>query len=97
MSALLEAEELIGARGNRHLFGPVSLSLAPGGALVVRGPNGSGKSTLLRIFAGLLEPASGIARVNAAFRYLGHHDAIKPALTVTENLVFWRQIGRAHV
>ncbi|MBM3533658.1 MAG: heme ABC exporter ATP-binding protein CcmA [Alphaproteobacteria bacterium] len=88
---LLEAEGLVGGRGGHPLFGPLSLALAAGGALKVTGPNGAGKSTLLRLFAGLLVPMGGVVRANAALRYLGHHDAVKPAMTVFENLVFWRR------
>lgn len=91
MTALLQAANLIGGRGGHRLFGPLDVTLPSGGALLVRGPNGVGKSTLLRIFAGLLEPMGGVMRASAAFRYLGHHDAVKPALTVGENLVFWRR------
>ncbi len=91
MTTLLLAESLIGGRGGQRLFGPLDTALSPGAALLVRGPNGAGKSTLLRIFAGLLAPMAGIVRANAALRYLGHHDAVKPALTVAENLVFWRR------
>lgn len=91
MSALLEAERLVGGRGGQRLFGPLDAALGAGDALLVHGPNGSGKSTLLRVFAGLLAPMGGVMRANAALRYLGHHDAVKPALTVGENLVFWRR------
>lgn len=91
MSALLEAEGLVGGRSGQRLFGPLDAALGAGDALLVRGPNGSGKSTLLRIFAGLLAPMGGVMRANAALRYLGHHDAVKPALTVGENLLFWRR------
>ena len=91
MSALLEAESLVGARGGRSLFGPLDIALLPGSALVIGGANGTGKSTLLRVLAGLLSPEAGVVRVNAALRYLGHHDAVKPALTVTENLAFWQR------
>ncbi len=93
MSALLEAEELVGGRGGQRLFGPLDSAVSPGDALVVRGPNGAGKSTLLRTLAGLLPPLGGVVRANAALRYLGHHDAVKPALTVAENLVFWRRFN----
>lgn len=91
MSTLLEAENLVGARGGRSLFGPLDILLLPGSALVISGANGTGKSTLLRVLAGLLAPEAGAVRVNAALRYLGHHDAVKPALTVTENLAFWQR------
>ena len=88
---LLEAKALVGGRGGHALFGPLDLALAAGGALKVTGPNGAGKSTLLRLLAGLLEPMNGVVRANAALRYLGHHDAVKPAMTVAENLTFWRR------
>ena len=78
-------------RGGRTLFGPLDLALPPGGALLVAGPNGAGKSTLLRILAGLLAPAAGRVEAHAALRYLGHHDAVKPALSVIENLRFWQR------
>jgi heme exporter protein A len=93
MNALLDARNVVGARGGRRLFGPLDLTLPPGGAFCVTGPNGAGKSTLLRILAGLLSPHSGEIRMQAACRYLGHHDAVKPALTVAENLAFWRRFG----
>ncbi len=62
------------------------------------GPNGSGKSSLLRLIAGLLRPSAGRIELHggAAERtvaeqahYLGHLDALKPSLTVAENLSFW--------
>ncbi len=93
MTALLEVQGLVGARGGHHLFGPIDLSLSRGGALLIGGANGTGKSTLLRILAGLLAPEAGAVRVNAALRYLGHHDAVKPALTVAENLAFWQRFN----
>ena len=93
MNALLEAEKLVGGRSGQRLFGPLDSAVSPGDALVVRGPNGAGKSTLLRTLAGLLPPMDGTVRANAALRYLGHHDAVKPALTVAENLVFWRRFN----
>jgi heme exporter protein A len=88
-------------RGERTVFSDLDFALSPGGALLLRGPNGSGKSSLLRLIAGLLQPAAGIIAWNsvsvaddpeahrARLRYVGHHDAVKPALTVAENLAFW--------
>ncbi|MDB5533295.1 MAG: heme exporter protein CcmA, partial [Hyphomicrobiales bacterium] len=67
-------------------------------ALVITGPNGAGKSTFLRMLAGLLpvargritlEGAEADAPVAAQAHYLGHLNALKPALSVRENLVFW--------
>ena len=96
----LIAENLGGERGGEFVFSGVDFALGAGEALIVTGPNGSGKSTLLRVLCALLPAARGRAifegggeefpTVAAACHYLGHHNAMKPALTVTENLVFWR-------
>ncbi len=99
----LIAEKLSGERGGQTAFGNVDFSLGPGDALVITGPNGAGKSTLLRVVAGLLPQASGAVRlegggeafptVASACHYLGHLNAMKPALTVRENLAFWRDFS----
>jgi heme exporter protein A len=96
----LIAEKLSGERGGQPVFSDIGFSLGRGDALVVTGPNGSGKSTLLRVIAGLLPAASGSVRledggeafptVASASHYLGHLNAMKPTLTVTENIAFWR-------
>jgi ABC-type sugar transport system ATPase subunit len=56
---VLEARDLVVARGKRRLLEGVDLSLRRGELVVVLGPNGVGKSTLLSVLAGLLEPAAG--------------------------------------
>jgi heme exporter protein A len=96
----LVAENLAGERGGEPVFADVSFALGPGDSLVVTGPNGAGKSTLLRVICGLLPPASGAVRVEgggeeqptvaSACHYLGHQNGMKAALTVSENLAFWR-------
>ncbi|MDQ6437052.1 heme ABC exporter ATP-binding protein CcmA [Mesorhizobium sp. LHD-90] len=95
----LIADNLGGERGGEMVFSDVSFGLYEGGALIVTGPNGSGKSTLLRIVAGLLPVATGVVAIEAgeafptvssACHYLGHQNAMKTALTVEENLHFWR-------
>jgi len=98
---------LLCRRGERLVFRGLDFDLAPGGVLLLRGPNGSGKSSLLRLMAGLLRPAAGqLLWAGAPFEeeperhrrrlaFLGHLDAVKPALTVAENLGFW--CGRAAV
>ena len=85
--ALVEAKGIAAIRGERLVIGGVSLTVAPGGAVLLLGPNGSGKSTLLRVLAGLKRPDSGTVS-GPAPADLGHADAIKPGLTVTENLRF---------
>lgn len=94
----LSAVDLTCRRGGRELFSGLGFSLSGGEALVVTGRNGSGKSSLLRLIAGLLYPAAGRialeggdaeASIAEQAHYLGHQDALKPSLTVGENLRFW--------
>jgi heme exporter protein A len=101
ITTALVAEDLACRRGERLIFAGVSLVLPPGGALVLTGANGSGKSSLLRLLATLLAPEAGrilwggapvgddIAAYRAHLAYVGHRDAIKPALSVRETLGFW--------
>ena len=86
-------------RGGREVFSGLRFEASSGELLAVRGPNGSGKTSLLRLIAGLLVPAAGSIALEggeAEFtlaeqaHYLGHRDALKPALSVRENLGFWR-------
>lgn len=96
----LVADQLSGERGGEPVFSGIAFSLGQGEALLVTGPNGSGKSTLLRVVAGLLPAASGrvvlegggeaFPTVSSACHYLGHQNAMKPTLSVAENLRFWR-------
>ncbi|MCI0430944.1 MAG: heme ABC exporter ATP-binding protein CcmA [Rhodospirillales bacterium] len=101
---LFAGHDLACRRGERLVFSGLSFRLAAGAALLLRGPNGSGKSSLLRCMAGLLAPVAGVQTWNeqplahdvdahrARLRYLGHQDAVKPALTVLENLALWQQL-----
>jgi heme exporter protein A len=86
-------------RGGREVFSGLDFSAAGGEALAVTGPNGSGKTSLLRLIAGLLALSGGSIDLDGGdgeltlpeqAHYLGHRDALKPALSVTENLTFWR-------
>jgi len=86
-------------RGGREVFSGLDFEVSPGEALAVTGPNGSGKTSLLRLIAGLLTPAEGSIGLEGGevdlslpeqAHYLGHRDALKPALSVLENLSFWR-------
>src|SRR5207248_5298556 len=86
-------------RGGREVFSGLDFEAATGQALSVTGPNGSGKTSLLRLIAGLLVPAGGSIELEGGAaeltlpeqaHYLGHRDALKPALSVMENLAFWR-------
>ena len=86
-------------RGGREIFSGLNFDIQAGKALAVTGANGAGKSSLLRLIAGLLPVAEGAISISGGgseltlpeqAHYLGHRDALKPALTVTENLNFWR-------
>lgn len=102
---MFEGRDLACLRGERLVFAGVDFALQAGDALLVTGQNGSGKSSLLRLMAGLLVPVAGtlewrgrpVSADREAFvselRYVGHLDAIKPALTVAENLAFWVKLA----
>jgi heme exporter protein A len=86
-------------RGGREVFSGLDFEVSSGEALAVTGPNGSGKTSLLRLIAGLLRTADGSIGLEGGeaeltlpeqAHYLGHRDPLKPALSVTENLAFWR-------
>lgn len=100
----LTLDTLACQRGGRAVFRDLSFVLGAGQAAVLRGPNGVGKSTLLRVLAGMITPIGGDARLGevsligdrGAFQeqvaYGGHLDAVKPALTVVQNLALWAGI-----
>jgi len=86
-------------RGGREVFSGLDFAISAGEALAVTGPNGSGKTSLLRLIAGLLTAAGGSIDLEGGeaeltlseqAHYLGHRDALKPVLSVLENLSFWR-------
>ncbi|MCK4862002.1 MAG: ATP-binding cassette domain-containing protein, partial [Rhodobacteraceae bacterium] len=99
----LNASNLACYRTGRLIFSDQNFTLSAGEAVMLRGPNGSGKSTLLRALAGML-PFEGDVVLNGIsladdhdgvqeqIAYAGHLDAIKPQLTVGENLTFWARL-----
>ncbi len=95
----LTADNLTCERGGRTVFRGVRFSLAAGQLMQLTGPNGSGKSSLLRLVAGLNEQSSGALTLEGGdgeltigqqAHYIAHQEAVKTALTVAENLAFWR-------
>jgi heme exporter protein A len=94
----LTATELACVRADRAVFAGVAFCVAAGEALLVLGRNGAGKSSLLRMIAGLVRVAGGRLDLEGGdpeltlaeqAHYVGHQDALKPSLTVNENLQFW--------
>ena len=59
MSAILAADAVTVAYGDRTIVADVSLALRAGERVALVGPNGAGKSTLLRVLTGVLEPRRG--------------------------------------
>jgi heme exporter protein A len=94
----LSAIDLACHRGGRDVFAGLSFAVASGEVLTVTGRNGAGKSSLLRTIVGLVRIAQGKLVLEGGdpelsiaeqAHYLGHQDALKPSLTVAENLRFW--------
>ncbi|HYZ44371.1 MAG TPA: heme ABC exporter ATP-binding protein CcmA [Xanthobacteraceae bacterium] len=94
----LRGSDLGCVRGGREVFRGLAFTVEAGEALVVTGPNGAGKSSLLRMVAGLVRPQQGQLEledgdpelsISEHVHYLGHQDALKPSLSVRENLGFW--------
>jgi len=105
MISSLTAEKLACARGERKLFEQLSFRVTAGQALAVEGANGAGKTSLLRMIAGFLAPVDGRLVVKTSDReitdseergklvgWLGHHDGLKPQLTVREKLNFYADL-----
>jgi heme exporter protein A len=95
----LSGREVSCVRGGREIFAGLNFEASSGEATAVVGPNGSGKTSLLRLIAGVLTPFGGSITLEGGegeltlseqSHYLGHRDALKPALSVAENLSFWR-------
>lgn len=88
-------------RGGRLLFKGLNFKLSSGDALLVTGRNGVGKTSLLRLLSALAKAEEGDLILNGVdqkedgeayqshLAYLGHRNALKPALSVAENIGFW--------
>jgi heme exporter protein A len=104
----LSLVDLACRRGNRVLFKGVNLQVHAGSAVWLRGRNGRGKTSLLRLACGLAVPEAGsvlwggthlrgVPEFLAHCVYIGHANALKEDLTVTEALRFLAQLhGRPH-
>lgn len=95
----LTADNLTCERGGRIVFAGIGFSLGEGQLMQLTGPNGAGKSSLLRLIAGLNEATAGTLvleggdsdlTIGQQAHYIAHQEAVKTALTVEENLAFWR-------
>jgi len=89
---LLQVRNLAVARGDRTIVEALDFAVSAGEILHIRGRNGAGKTSLLEVLCGLRAPAAGSveAQPDAGQRHwLGHKNALNPALSPEENLRFW--------
>lgn len=89
---LISVKGLSIQRGERTLLENIRFDLDAGQALHVAGANGSGKTTLLETLCGLRTAGQGTIHgleSPESFHWLGHRNALNPALTILENLRFW--------
>ena len=88
----LQVSGLAVARGDRNVVEALGFAVAAGEILHIRGRNGAGKTSLLEVLCGLRTPAAGAidGQPDAGHRHwLGHKNALNPALSPDENLRFW--------
>lgn len=98
----LNVSNLACIRGERDVFFNVGFSVGPGELLLLRGPNGAGKTSLLMCLCGFVPTAEGtidwVGRTadeepGTDTHFVGHLSAVKPGLTVAENLRFWALVN----
>jgi heme exporter protein A len=91
-SPSLLVRNLAVARGDRSIVEGLDLAVAGGEILHIQGRNGAGKTSLLEVLCGLRQPAAGQVENQPEpeqRHWLGHKNALNPALSPEENLRFW--------
>ena len=78
----IHAEGLVRRFGGNIAVDGVDLKVAPGEIYGLLGPNGAGKTTTIRMFATLLRPDSGSARV-FGHDVVAEADAVRGQVTLT--------------
>lgn len=92
----LEVHQLVVSRGDRVVLEDLSFSVAEGEVLHVLGRNGAGKTSLLEVLCGLRRADGGRIAPQPAARerhWIGHKNALNPALSAIENLEFWAALN----
>jgi len=102
---MLTLDNISCSRDGSSLFTNLGFTLGDRCLLVIRGENGSGKTTLLETIMCLRKPSAGeVLYANKNVRgeyfqeycdivqYIGHRSAVKPQLTVLENIEFWANL-----
>ena len=99
-STVLTVKNLGIRRSERWLFRQLEFKLRAGEVVQVVGQNGAGKTSLMRSLCGLLPHAEGDIRWTEQNDelclpiFLGHLPAVKPELTVFENLHYHPLAGK---
>ena len=88
--AVIEAEQLRKAYGNRLLIDELDFKLPPGGIVGVIGPNGAGKTTLFRMITGQETPDAGELKVGDTVK-LGYVDQSRDSLDSDKTV--WQEIS----
>ena len=88
--AVIEADGVGKAYGDRLLIEGMSFSLPPGGIVGVIGPNGAGKTTLFRMITGQEKPDSGTIRIGETVK-LSYVDQSRDDLDPGKNI--WEVIS----
>lgn len=101
---MLTCNNLTCMRGDRRIFDSLGFTIGTGTVLVLRGSNGSGKTTLMKMLAGLIKPTAGdiswykldihsdLTAYHRDILMIGHKNAIKPELTVADNIRLWSKL-----
>jgi heme exporter protein A len=104
---MLTCDDLSVSFGENLVFKNIGFSLVEGAGVIIKGTNGSGKTTLLKTIAGLTNPCHGSVKWYEQnikddyqsyirdINYIGVKNAIKPELTVIDNIEFWANL-RGH-
>jgi ABC-2 type transport system ATP-binding protein len=97
---VIEVEHYSKLYGDFRAVHDLSFAVAPGDVLGLVGPNGAGKTSTLRALAGILQPSSGIIRINGVdlqqepvrakrqLAFIPDEPQLFEYLTVTEHLRF---------
>ena len=106
ISMEFNGKNILCKRGEKEVFSGLSIKLVPGEIIELHGPNGIGKTSLLRLISGISKPTHGTfywsdgtvseypERHFSRITLIGSADALKPMLTVEENLYDWTWLNR---